>query len=243
MYSDSNICFLHLVSIINTAQHICNSHWLGLPAVSFVLCGLPPTTATSDIFKSENQILSLLSSETSDPFSIPSEEKPKSPGWPRKPKIMWPLLPPVWLHPFFLAFHCNHTGLLAIPQTCQACSHLRAFALVLSAGMLFPPLTHISANMATFSYQENLLHYGSEKQQASPPSMVTGLCPAIFFSVASSLLCCLCPPSRGVLEPAQSTRGRHRHCFPTLCSMMSDCGLKPSRLRIFTQRKLGNTTI
>lgn len=109
--------------------------------------------------------------------------------------------------------------------------------------MLFPPLTHISANMATFSYQENLLHYGSEKQQASPPIMVTGLCPAIFFSVVSILLCCLCPPSRGVLEPAQSARGRHRHCFPILCSMMSDCGLKPSRLRIFTQKKSGNTTI
>lgn len=65
-------------------------------------------------------------------------------------------------------------------------------------------------------------------------------CPILFVSVR--LICYLFPPPRRVLEPAQGARGCGIRCFPTLHSMMSDCGLKPTRLRIFTQRKSENTT-
>lgn len=82
-----------------------------------------------------SQSMSLLSSESCNGFLPHSEQKPESLQGPAKPFVVHATLPPPHYlpdHPLPAILPHHHlapaSGLLAIPQTCHARTHLRAFA-------------------------------------------------------------------------------------------------------------------
>lgn len=166
------------------------------------------------------------------PSHFPTE-KHKSLTWLMKPKIMQPLASSLTLS-FFLSWtpllphwpcYSSNMPAMFLPQS--LCSYNA------SAWMPLLPLILISTYMIS-PHQENLLHIDLQNSKPLHNSWsIMCVCPALFLSVG--LICYLFPSCRGVPEPIH----RVDAVVYTLCSVW----FNPSRLRIFTQRKLGTQQI